>query len=69
MLKFSKTKYKDQLLLNITTSKEVAKKTGLTESTISCILRGKSNPKAQTIAKLAEALNCTMLDLLEDVPE
>lgn len=69
MLKFSNTKYKDQLLLNGMTSKAVAETTGLTEVTISRALVGKSKPKPQTIAKIAKALNCTVADLLEEVDE
>lgn len=69
MLKFSKTKYKNQLMLNGVSSKNVAEMTGLTEVTISRALVGKSNPKPATIAKIAKVLNCTAADLLEEVDE
>lgn len=69
MLKFSVTKYKDQLLLNGMSSKDVATAAGLQEVTISRAIKGKSNLKPKTIATLAKVLKCTPADLLEEVDE
>lgn len=67
MLVFSKEKYKNQLLLNGLTSREVAKRANITEVTISRAVVGKQQPKPPTVAKIASVLNCTPADLLEEV--
>lgn len=66
MLVFSSTKFKNQLMLNGYTSKDVARLSGLTEMTISRAVTGANKPLATTVARIAKVLNCKPKDLLED---
>ena len=47
-------------------TRELAKRIGVSESTISKIKNGKQNAKPVTIGKLAKGLNCDVTKLLED---
>jgi transcriptional regulator with XRE-family HTH domain len=50
---------------------ELAKRSGLTEDTISCLERNKNNPSLPTLRILAQALNVTIafLGCFESLPE
>ena len=46
---------------------DLARKTGLSRVTISNILnRKQKNPKSDTLKKIAQALNCTVDDLIKE---
>lgn len=52
-------------ILNISQS-ELARRTGLTQPTISNLWNGKHEPSFSTASKLADALGCTLEELRPD---
>lgn len=49
-------------------SKSVAAAAGLPASTVSKIENGKQNPTLLTLARIAQALGCTLIDIMPDAP-
>lgn len=47
------------------TQEEVAEKLGLSRSTVAMWENGESQPRAETLLKLAELFNCTIEELLK----
>lgn len=46
---------------------EIAVKTGLSRASISAIFNGKQNPSLKTLKKIAEVLECSIDELLEQI--
>lgn len=46
---------------------EIAVKTGLSRVSISAIFNGKQNPSLKTLKKIAEVLECSIDELLEQI--
>lgn len=66
MLKIDKTKLDRRLQLATMTYTELAKAAGLRLATVSKLANGHTVPRAATLRKIADALNCTPADILEE---
>lgn len=69
MLKINKKEFDRRLQLAALNYSALAVQTGLAYSTISKIANGDRIPRAGTLRKITEALNCTPADILEEVEE
>lgn len=69
MLIINKKEFDKRLQLAALNYSSLAAETGLAYSTISKIANGDRVPRAGTLRKITEALNCTPADILEEVPE
>lgn len=69
MLRINKTEFKRRLMLKGVSAKELAKIAGLHEATISRAINGRRKPDPETIGKIARALDCNPVDILEEVEE
>lgn len=66
MLKIDKTKLDRRLQLATMTYTELAKAAELRLATVSKLANGHTVPRAATLKKITEALNCTPADILEE---
>lgn len=64
-MKLNLSNLEKNLAQKIFTSKMLAEKSGLSETTISRIKRGAQNAKPETIGKIAQALGVDVDELLE----
>lgn len=65
-MKCNKEKFTRLMKQNYFNNATLAETMGVNASTISKLKTGKTEPHAETLKKLCEALNCTPADLLED---
>ena len=66
MQKIDAKKLEKQMQLNFLNAAKLAEATKITPSSISKLKLGKTSPRAGTMQKLCDVLNCTPADLLED---
>lgn len=69
MLRVNKAKFEKLLALKAMNTAELAEATGLNVMTISKLSRGLTVPRAATMRKLTQVLECEPADLLEEVEE
>lgn len=69
MLRINKKEYKRRLMLLGVSSKELASIAGLHVTTVSRAINGRGNTDPVTIGKIAQALKCEPVDILEEVEE
>ena len=69
MNQFSREKLMYQMGKNNVSQAELSRLTGVSTNSISCLLHGKTQPRAITLGKFACALNCEVSDLMTDVSE
>lgn len=68
MQKIDKTKLDRRLQLATMTYTDLATAAGLRLATVSKLANGHTTPRAATLRKITQALNCEPADILQEVP-
>ncbi len=65
-MKISEKKLKEKMIKNCLNNRELSKKCGISEGTITRIVNGNTEPRLKTLGLIIKALNCDVLDILEE---
>lgn len=65
-MKINKKKFSEKMIENCLNNRELSKKCGISEGTITRIKNGETVPRLKTLGLIVKALNCDVTELLED---
>lgn len=65
-MKINKKKFKEKMIENCLNNRELSKKCGISEGTITRIINGNTEPRLKTLGLIVKTLKCEISDLLEE---